>query len=69
MAWRGAILLRGAGVKDLTGFVHVVDDDASFRQAIERRLKQAGYEVVSYPFGPGFIGQLANRKRPELHLA
>ena len=49
MAWRGAILLRGAGVKDLTGFVHVVDDDASFRQAIERRLKQAGYEVVSYP--------------------
>ena len=49
MAWRGAILLRGAGVKDLTGFVHVVDDDASFRQAIERRLKQAGYEVVTYP--------------------
>ena len=38
-----------AGVKDLTGFVHVVDDDASFRQAIERRLKQAGYEVVTYP--------------------
>jgi FixJ family two-component response regulator len=29
--------------------VHVVDDDASFRTAIERRLKQAGYEVVTYP--------------------
>jgi FixJ family two-component response regulator len=31
------------------GFVHIVDDDASFRTAMERRLKQAGYEVVSYP--------------------
>jgi FixJ family two-component response regulator len=33
----------------LLGRVHVVDDDASFRTAIERRLKQAGYEVVTYP--------------------
>jgi FixJ family two-component response regulator len=31
------------------GFVHVVDDDASFRTAIERRLKKAGYEVATYP--------------------
>jgi len=38
-----------AGVKELPGFVHVVDDDASFRKAIERQLKQAGYEVASYP--------------------
>ena len=29
----------------MKGFVHVVDDDASFRTAMERRLKQAGYEV------------------------
>jgi RNA polymerase sigma factor (sigma-70 family) len=29
--------------------VHVVDDDVSFRTAIERRLKKAGYEVVTYP--------------------
>ncbi len=28
--------------------VHVVDDDASFRTAIERRLKRAGYEVATY---------------------
>jgi len=27
------------------GLVHVVDDDASVRIAIERRLKPAGYEV------------------------
>jgi FixJ family two-component response regulator len=31
------------------GIVHVVDDDASFRTAIERRLKLAGYEVATYP--------------------
>jgi RNA polymerase sigma factor (sigma-70 family) len=33
----------------LPGFVHVVDDDASFRTAIERRLRKAGYEVATYP--------------------
>jgi RNA polymerase sigma factor (sigma-70 family) len=32
----------------LSGRVHVVDDDASFRRAIERLLKKAGYEVVTY---------------------
>jgi PleD family two-component response regulator len=31
----------------LPGNVHVVDDDASFRTAIERRLKKAGYEVAT----------------------
>jgi FixJ family two-component response regulator len=30
------------------GLVHVVDDDESFRTAIERRLKLAGYEVATY---------------------
>jgi FixJ family two-component response regulator len=34
--------------KNLPGFVYVVDDDASFRMAIQRRLKLAGYEVVTY---------------------
>jgi RNA polymerase sigma factor (sigma-70 family) len=34
---------------ELPGQVHVVDDDASFRTAIERRLKLAGYDVVTYP--------------------
>jgi RNA polymerase sigma factor (sigma-70 family) len=29
--------------------VHIVDDDASFRTAIERRLRKAGYEVATYP--------------------
>jgi FixJ family two-component response regulator len=32
----------------LPGFVHIVDDDPSFRTAIERRLKRTGYEVATY---------------------
>jgi FixJ family two-component response regulator len=32
----------------LSGRVHVVDDDDSFRTAIERRLKLAGYQVATY---------------------
>ena len=32
----------------MQGFVHIVDDDASFRTAMERRLKHAGYEVATY---------------------
>jgi FixJ family two-component response regulator len=35
-------------VHGVPGLVHVVDDDASFRTAIERRLKLAGYEVKTY---------------------
>jgi RNA polymerase sigma factor (sigma-70 family) len=33
----------------MPGWVHVVDDDAAFRTAVERRLKKAGYEVATYP--------------------
>ena len=33
----------------MPGLVHIVDDDASFRTAIERRLKKAGYEVATHP--------------------
>ena len=32
----------------MLGLVHVVDDDASFRTAIERRLRHAGYEVETH---------------------
>ena len=32
----------------MSRFVYVVDDDASFRTAIERRLKLAGFEVATY---------------------
>src|SRR6266436_8684932 len=42
----------------LAGFVHVVDDDASFRTAIERRLKKAGYAVATYPTAQHLLERL-----------
>jgi FixJ family two-component response regulator len=40
------------------GFVHVVDDDASFRTAMERRLKHAGYEVATYASAEHLLDRL-----------
>src|ERR1700736_610708 len=40
------------------GFVHVVDDDASLRTAMERRLKQAGYEVATYASAQHLLDRL-----------
>ena len=48
----------------LLGFVHVVDDDALFRTAIERRLKQAGYEVVTYPSAQHLLDCLPSEVEP-----
>src|SRR5258707_12947839 len=42
-----------------SGIVHVVDDDASFRKAMERRLMQAGYEVSTYPSAQHLLDCLA----------
>jgi FixJ family two-component response regulator len=42
----------------LPGLVHVVDDDAAFRTAIERRLKKAGYEVATYPSAHELLDRL-----------
>jgi RNA polymerase sigma factor (sigma-70 family) len=42
----------------LPGRVHIVDDDASFRTAIERRLKRAGYEVATYPSAQHLLDRL-----------
>ena len=42
----------------MPGRVHVVDDDASFRTAIERRLKKAGYEVATYPSAQHLLDRL-----------
>jgi FixJ family two-component response regulator len=44
--------------------VHVVDDDASFRTAIERRLKKAGYEVTTYPSAQHLLDRLPDENRP-----
>jgi RNA polymerase sigma factor (sigma-70 family) len=44
----------------VSGFVHVIDDDPSFRTAIERRLRKAGYKVVTYPTAQDFLDRLPN---------
>jgi FixJ family two-component response regulator len=48
----------------LSGIVHVVDDDASFRTAIERRLKKAGYTVVTYPSAQQLLDRLPDDNEP-----
>lgn len=48
----------------MPGTVHVVDDDASFRIAIERRLKQAGYTVATYPSAQQLLDRLPDESVP-----
>jgi FixJ family two-component response regulator len=48
----------------LPGLVHVVDDDASFRKAIERRLKLAGYDVETYSSALGLLDRLPSVEKP-----
>ena len=52
----------------MLGFVHIVDDDASFRTAMERRLKQAGYEVATYPSGLHLLLNLPAESTPSCIL-
>ncbi|MFY9956044.1 response regulator transcription factor [Bradyrhizobium sp.] len=52
----------------MPGLVYVVDDDASFRTAIERRLKNAGYEVVAYPSAQRLLDNLPDESRPSCIL-
>jgi FixJ family two-component response regulator len=42
----------------LPSVIHIVDDDASFRTALERRLRKAGYEVATYPSAQQLLDQL-----------
>ena len=48
----------------MQGFVYIVDDDASFRKAMERRLKHAGYEVATYPSALHLLVSLPNESVP-----
>ncbi|MGY8666616.1 response regulator [Bradyrhizobium sp. UFLA05-109] len=47
----------------MPGLVHVVDDDASFRTAIERRLKLAGYDVATYAAAQELLDRLPDPDR------
>jgi FixJ family two-component response regulator len=48
----------------MQGCVHIVDDDASFRTAIERRLKLAGYEVATYASAEHLLDRLPSENVP-----
>jgi FixJ family two-component response regulator len=48
----------------LPGRIHVVDDDQSFRTAIERRLKLAGYQVATYPSAQQLLDRLPDENEP-----
>ena len=48
----------------MSGLVHIVDDDASFRAAMERRLKHAGYEVATYPSAERLLDRLPSDSLP-----
>jgi FixJ family two-component response regulator len=52
----------------LSGIVHIVDDDASFRTAIERRLRKAGYVVVAYPSAQQLLDRLPDDNEPSCIL-
>jgi len=42
----------------------VIDDDASFRTAIERRLKLAGYDVLTYASAQQLLDRLPDAEKP-----
>ena len=48
----------------MLGLVHVIDDDASYRTAVERRLKWAGYDVESYSSAQQLLDRLPDPDAP-----
>jgi len=50
------------------GFVHIVDDDASFLMAMQRRLKHAGYEVATYASAQQLLDRLPSEIVPSCIL-
>lgn len=47
----------------MLGTVHVVDDDESFRRAVERSLKKAGYSVATYVSARQFLDRLPDESQ------
>jgi FixJ family two-component response regulator len=56
------------GTGPCRGFVLIIDDDASFRTATERRLKHAGYEVATYPSALHLLVNLPTESIPSCIL-
>lgn len=54
--------------KVVSRFVHIVEDNANFRKAIEGLLKQFGYEVSTYPSAQHFLDRLPSDDVPSCIL-
>ena len=52
----------------MLGSVHIVDDDASFATAMERRLKHAGYEVMIHASAQLLLDRLPSESIPSCIL-
>ena len=52
----------------MQGLVHIVDDNASYRTAMERRLRHAGYEVVTYASAQQLLEHLPSESIPSCVL-
>ena len=52
----------------MPGYVHIVDDDARFATAMERRLKHADYEVAVYASAQELLDRLASVSIPSCLL-
>ncbi|MBV8697492.1 response regulator transcription factor [Bradyrhizobium sp.] len=48
----------------MPGTVHIVDDDASFRTALERRMRKAGYEVATYASAQQLLDRMPAESGP-----
>ena len=48
----------------MPGLVHVIDDDASYRTAVERRLRLAGYDVETYSSAQHLLDRLPDADAP-----
>jgi FixJ family two-component response regulator len=54
--------------RPLSGLVRIVDDDASFATALERRLKHAGCEVATYTSAQHLLDRLPSESIPSCVL-
>lgn len=52
----------------MQGFVHIVDDDAPFWKAMERRLTKAGYKVATYASAQHLLERLPSEGVPSCVL-
>src|SRR4029453_16935941 len=64
----GRLEAEAVELKVVPRFVHIVEDNANFRKAIEGLVKQFGYEVSTYPSAQHFLDRLPSDDVPSCIL-